>query len=596
MNTPTLTQATFITAQSGNWSDPNTWLGGIVPPNESSISIAHNVNLDINVVTCGVIIQPNAVLTFDPTKSCTLDNCENIVNLGTISMVPNSSNIIHSILFHDINESKFIGGGMDILDTDPGIWNRGVLNLQGSSKQSWTRLTRSAPKGTKIINVEDSTGWNIGDELAIAPTDSITNSNFYNNWDNCIISSINGNMITVNLPLLYNHVSVADPFNIGVSYPTEVLNLTRNVRIEGRPNGRTHVHNMINTWMDISNVQFRYMGPRQSDGQGYTKDVLGRYAVHFHMCGEATQGTCLSGIVVRDSGSHAFVPHASNGISFLNCISYNTFEDAYWWDTPPVNDSTNPINNSNDIVFDECVAAMTKCDPPFRGYRLAGFTMGSGLRNMICDCVAVGNQGNQGAAGFIWPEPSNYTDNVWNIMGTNISHNNKSDGIFVWENDPHNHIVSNFLIYNNGAYGIEHGAYSNGYKYSNITLIGHKYGVFLYANPISTGTLNPFGYILSFDNIKSTDPLYITAHFITGKAPTFFKNCWFPKVIINELPRHTTNPASGLEDFVNCNLTQSSFNIVGMELGSKVRVQDNGVAYQINDKGTFQTIPKFINI
>jgi hypothetical protein len=220
--------------------------------------------------------------------------------------------------------------------------------------------------------------------------------------------------------------------------------------------------------------------------------------------------------------------------------------------------------------------------------------LGSGRNNTAKRCIAVGNYGNSSASGFLWPEPSNFTDNVW-ILDSNISHNNRNDGIFTWQNDSHNHIVKGFTIYNNGLYGLEHGAYVNAYKYTDLSLFGNKYGALIHANP--SGSINAvsdeWGYNAHIINSKSTDSLYITRHTLPGDGPFLFKDCYFPGVIVNELPPRVPNPPPGLFDFVNCGLSKEKFVILGMEKGSLIRVQNGTTAFQIESNGTITTIPPF---
>jgi len=397
------------------------------------------------------------------------------------------------------------------------------------------------------------------------------------------------NTITLDSPLVYNHPRVYNPFK-KVYMTSEVMNLTRNVRVEGTTSGRAHINiGMVKTPFTMKNVWIRYMGPRKPDG-AFTSKVAGRYALHLHMNEYGTVGSYVKNCVVSDCGSHAYVLHNSHGVLFEGCISYNTFEDAYWWDPPMTN--TDTMNNSHNVTYLACVAAMTKCDPPFRGYRLTGFYLGSGRNNTAKKCIAIGNYGNATSAGFLWPEPSNFTDNVW-ILDSNISHNNRSDGIFTWQNDSHTHIVKNFLIYNSGMYGLEHGAYVNAYKYTDLTLIGNKYGALIHANPSANGQPDEWGYIAHIINTKSTDSLYITKHTLPGKGPFLFKDCYFPGVIVNELPPRVPNPPPGLFDFVNCGLSKENFLILGMEQGSLIRVQNGTTAFQIDSEGTITDIPPF---
>lgn len=567
----------FTTAKSGRWSNPLTWKGGIIPEKDSTIIILnkHTLTLDLNVFTCGIMIEKGATLSFDSKKSITLDNCENIMVFGRLIIKPSTSSIIHKIKFHEIDESLYKGSDLDINFEDVGLWimEGGYFESIGIFKTAWMKMLSHTDKSITLESIPIN--WKVGDELSICPTENINVQGFYSNFETVKISKIVGNIISFNEPLLNKYKF------------TEVLNLTRNVLIEGTEQGRSHINIMSSA--KVSNIQIRYMGPRKKVGQ-FSEKVLGRYAFHLHKCLYLMSNTIFEGIVVRDCGSHAYVTHATHNITYKNCISYNTMEDAYWWDLPPDN-GTSSENNSNGVLYDSCIAAIIKSDPISKGYRLAGFLLGSGIGNKITNCVVIGNHGNAGAAGFIWPESSNYTFNLW-IFENNIAHNNKNNGIFVWQNDPHNHIINGFVGYNNGNNGIEHGAYTNAYKYKNISLVNNKNGILLHANPRPKGIKDEYGFILSFTNVKSTDPLYLTVHTLIGEGITFFKDCEFPKVIVNELPRRVNTIPFSLYDFVNCNLQISNFEIISMEKGSRIRVQDNA-AFQINDDNTIKQISNF---
>ena len=79
----------------------------------------------------------------------------------------------------------------------------------------------------------------------------------------------------------------------------------------------------------------------------------------------------VTGTVIRDCGSHAFVPHMSNGISFTDCIAYDVNEDAYWWDAP---------DQSNDVHYQHCMAAKLVPIPSLPGIHADGLQLGARLR------------------------------------------------------------------------------------------------------------------------------------------------------------------------------------------------------------------------
>jgi hypothetical protein len=215
------------------------------------------------------------------------------------------------------------------------------------------------------------------------------------------------------------------------------------------------------------------------------------------MMGNASRGSLVEGVVVRDAGSHSFVAHASHGITFKDDISYNNVQDAFWWDPGP---STREAGApTDDTLIDGSIVARSLGVPDDnRDYRLSAFYLGMGHGNTIRNSTAVGTGGTAGSAGFGWPEDAGQNtpgNGVWTFNQGNVSHNNHDDGLFVWQNTGSLHDVSNFVTYNNGSYGIEHGAYVNSYRYSNAAVYGNgEAGINTKAKPDSARPL-------SFENI-----------------------------------------------------------------------------------------------
>ncbi len=364
------------------------------------------------------------------------------------------------------SESQFVGGGDVPLTSDVGWWVTGAgrVNFQGSPKTAWTRLASSAAAGQAQIAVQDATGWQVGDEIAVAPTEPPTIANFYGHYDQRTIRAVSGTTVTLSAALSYDHPAVT--VRPGVTYTAEVLNFTRTGRIEGRAGFRTHfwIHNTSAPAQPqiIRYVQFRYLGP-----QSGTRGVLGRYGgPHFHHNMDFSAGSLVEGVVARNFGNHAFVPHDSDGITFRNNVAHDGYESAFWYDsmlqTPGAMGPNNTLLESN---------VASRVGYIYRGYRLTGFYIGAGSGNTARNNVAVGINGMSGSAGFVWPEESH---GIWTFDQGNLAHNNLVDGIFVWQNDSRDHRIINFTAYYNGASGIEHGAYVNDYLYQDITLYGNR--------------------------------------------------------------------------------------------------------------------------
>jgi hypothetical protein len=496
------------------WSDPETW-GGSVPGRDDVAVVSDAMLLDKNVRVAGIVIEPRGNLSFHPQKSVRVESTGNVVVRGRLTMRPEAPRMVHRIVFVDVDEAGFLGGGMEPLPSDVGLWvmGNGILDLAGSRKLAWIRASRTVRAGSTTVHLQgDPVGWRIGDEVVLTPTLGPGSPDHSLAYDSATLTAINGRVVTLSEPTRFQHPVVSP--GPGVTLGPEILNLTRNVRIEGTPEGRAHIFVRSARPQSIGNVAIRYMGPRHPDGE-FTVETLGRYGLHFHHCGDGSRSSTVAGVVVRDCGSHAYVPHQSNGVTFRRCISHDTYEDAYWWDPEP--------EFTNDALFDHCVASLVRSDPDFRGYRLAGFQINARSGNVARGCVAVGIQGTSSAAGFVWPESS---VGSWTFEDC-VAHNNSVHGIFVWQNNGLQHPIERFVAYHNGGAGISHGAYMNGYQYSDSVL---------YANGLASVELHALSRAdlqLSFVDVLMDQAgltpycVVTTEHALPGEIPVLIDRCLF---------------------------------------------------------------------
>lgn len=424
-------------------------------------------------VPAGFTVAAGAVVTFDPNVTTTVTVAANVVVNGILRMRPANPGVVHSLIFSGINESNFVGGGMDPLTTDVGLWvmGSGLLDIVGSPKLAWGRITASlAAAATSLTLDVVPTGWQVGDEIAICPSELPTVANHSLRFDVRTISAISGSTVSWTTGLTFPHpvASVETPAGTKTLAP-EVLNLTRNVRIEGTSvNARAHIFLRSYVPQSLSNLAGRYLGPRQMSSSGYTVKVLGRYPLHWHLAYDSSRGSTVTGMVQRDCGSHAYATHESHGVTYTNCLSYDTTETAYWWDPRPFIGA--PAPPTNDVVYDRCVAALVRSVPDFRGSDLAGFSLLEGTGNTITACVATGVQGSSRAPGILWPEGAFA---VWTSADC-VVHNNKQNGVYTWQNTSNAHVVSRFVCWHNGTNGIEHGAYSNRYRYEECVFYANR--------------------------------------------------------------------------------------------------------------------------
>jgi len=497
----------------------------------------------------GFEVPSGEVWAFDPERTTVVEVGGNVVVRGSLVMRPASGDVEHTLRFVGIDESLFVGGGMEPLASDVGLWvvGDGSLDLQGTPVTSWS--------------YEWQPEWD-DDEVVAAP-------NTPGDYDG---------FVTVEGPQ-----SIPAPNALG--FATELLNLTRNVRVEGTPEGRTHVFIRSTQPQTIRFASIRYVAPDLQDPsiRERDQDETGRYGIHFHHNGEASRGSIIEGVVVRDAGNHAFVPHGSNGITFRDTIAFDTLNAAYWWDPTSVR---KPGNATNDTLYERAVAAMVRTT----NGRDPAFQMGEGDNNTVVGSVAVGVQtSGPDNSGFGWPGTE---QGVWNFSG-NVAHNNFGHGVFVWQNSRENHLVEGFTAYYNAKSGVSNGAYRNSFTYRDLVILENDQrrggGVAIESRAVGRPSADGSADMQLWDGITTGGSVLRTApHAQDPEAPVRFQSCDFAEVIMSEGPGHPS-----VYEFVECGLTPSDITIEYMHPDSVLRAQDGDDAWELRSDGVARDILPF---
>ncbi len=596
----TTTTTTDDSSSTTSATGSSTTAGGTPPPppptppptTTATVPVGGNAtrvitNADAPALANGFTVPAGEVWEFDTASNVAIQVRRNVRVEGVLRMRPSTASVEHVLEFVGVNESDFVGGGMRVLESDVGLWvtGAGQLDLRGARRTGWTRLSGSAVAGaSELTLIEAPTGWRVGDEISVAPTAPTSVRDFSTQFEERRIAAIEGSTLRLDAPLSHDHPMVNG------RWTAEVMNLTRNVRIEGegnnspRPSGRSHILIMSSKPQTIQFAQIRHMGARTVDAERDPTDgLLGRYSLHFHHNGDGSRGSLVEGVVVRNSGNSAYVPHASHGITMRDNIAYDGWEGGFWWDPPgPRFDRT---NDSNDITLDHNIVALLKDDPHFRGYNLTGFALMTGTNLTITNSVAVGVQGNANSNGFHWPGLANqHPANVWSFSN-NLSHNNRADGLFVWQNDRNDHHLQNFVAYNNGGFGVEHGAYRNSYRYSNLDLFGNAEGAL---RQQASSSVSEAGQTMSFERIRSDGDLVLRQQRLPSSVPATYRDCSFTGVIVDN-----GRGEPGYYDFVECGLEPSDFVLADVRSGTTIRVQDGSAAFRINSDGDVTSIDPF---
>ncbi len=575
--------AALVSVKSGNWSDAATW-GGKVPAATDTPTIAagHTVVYDLATTTvAGVTINSGGKLSFDATKSTLLQSTANIVVEGTLEMRPPTSAIVQTIRFTNINENAFVGSTITVASTDIGLWvtGAGKLDLVGSAKNAWSRATGAIASGATTVTIENSQGWLAGDEISITPTEAPTVAGYATGFDLRTITQVTDTTLTLNTPTSRPH-----PMVNGL-WTAEVLNLTRNVRLEGTSTGRAHLLINSTSVQNIKYVGIRYFGPRKDrSGDGIKELVKGRYGLHFETCGNSSRGTVVEGVVIRDNNSHSFVPHLSHGIKFIDNITYNTLETAFWYE---------PGEPANDITYDHNVVALCNYVPGSLNmnaedaptFSSSGFALNTGDGN-ICqnNVVIAGGMGDFADGGaYNWEAVIN--EGVWIHRG-NMSHNNAC-GLRVWQNSTRNHIIEDFIGYHNEM-GIFHGAYANSYTYNGGTLYGNQLQI--KAASVNSNRVRIENMVIDGANIIDNGVEVIHSP-LAGDRPIIMINCNIrncKKAAIYD----SVAPEIHSIDVINCTLQGALILAPEAVVGETIRVQPlSGQAYKIDNNGQSNIAP-----
>lgn len=595
---------TIQSVRSGNWSDPATW-GTHVPEISDTplISGGHVVVYDLpDSIISGVNVNSGGTLQFDAAKNTILRSTRNVVIEGKLIMQPASHAIFQTLEFIEVIEDHYIGGaGMDVLDSDTGLWvmGSGKLDLQGSNKIAWLNAAGNLHMGDTVLTTKQQPhGWQIGDEIAITPTGLGDNT-----FERRKIIAISGNSITIDSSLALDKLKIDD------TWTAEIMNLKRNVNVQGTKKGAAHVAIMSSVPQSIRQVEFKYLGPRKDVSRDNIKEFIrGRYALHFHHCADGSRGSIVDSCCVHDVNSHSYVFHSSHGITFKKCVAFNVTEIPYWSD---------PGHPVHDTLLDECIAAKVNVvfdsldmnqefepnDSKSPNVHSSGFKLGVGDGNACINCVAVGTHGDtEGSGGFDW-EANN--EGIWKFADC-LAHNNQT-GLFVWQATNLMHIIQNFHAYSNHGAAIYHGSYANVYRYFDGKI--YNSNLIVKANSIDKRRLRfenieinangrfPYAVVAQGAQVSSGVPVLIRNVTMKGwtKNPVYLESDFREDGLSNGAPllKHL--------DLVHCDMGDvDPFIAPGTHTGEVIRVQPkpgHGACYQLSPgadgKAKKEIIPRF---
>ena len=209
-----------------------------------------------------------------------------------------------------------------------GISVTGEISLHGKRfYRTWTRLSKTVETGDRVLMLQDSVNWEVGQEIVLVTTAMKDSREWHQNEmltiEYIFPSSPTGTAIQVSSPVQFRHIASGN-------YQAEVGLLSRTIKIQGaeadsEPTDPDPLNCSDDTWRygdytrPCANRELTGYGVHvmvHDTGVGFVEgvelyragqtNVLGRYPMHFHLLGDCPQ--CY----FKDSSVHR---------SYYRCIS-----------------------------------------------------------------------------------------------------------------------------------------------------------------------------------------------------------------------------------------------------------------------------------
>ncbi len=226
----------------------------------------------------------------------------------------------------------------------------GRLELFGATPATvWTRLSANALAGATTLTLPSgaATGWNVGDEIAVATTSFVAGDTELKT----LAAGTGATTLKLGTALAKPHWGTAETHTraaVGaipaktwtLREQAEVANLTRSITIRGTADDNKGAHMMFTAdpgIIKVSGVELHTMG-RMGE--------MGRYPIHWHMVGDAP-GHFLEKSVIRGSFNRCATVHGTNDVLLSGNVCYDHYGHGFFLENGTEENNT----FANNVVF-----------------------------------------------------------------------------------------------------------------------------------------------------------------------------------------------------------------------------------------------------
>ncbi len=328
-------------AKSGLWSEPATWTDNKVPEAGARVLICEGHRIVYDVKSDAVIRGLNIAgsLSFSPEQ-------DTILNVGLIKIQPgdeygedgfdcdghavssDSTKAKPALEVGTFEKPVAVGKAAIIRlhyvegmnkETCPAIvCCGGAMNFHGQPlSRTWVKLGANAKVGDNTVTLaEPVVGWKVGDRIIVSATQTHGPAKTESRTEERIVTAIDGIKLTFDKPLEMAHLGDGD-------YRCEVANLSRNMVVESADPAGVRGHTMYhkNRAGSISYAEFRHLGK---------KEVLGKYAIHFHLCRDTMRGSSVVGNSIWDSHNRWLTIHGTDYLIARDNVGYKSIGHGFF--------------------------------------------------------------------------------------------------------------------------------------------------------------------------------------------------------------------------------------------------------------------------
>ncbi|MEO7458067.1 MAG: G8 domain-containing protein, partial [Gemmatimonadaceae bacterium] len=293
---------------------------GVVPAAGADVAIpaGTSILLDVSPPPLKALVIKGA-LEFDR-RDLAL-TAERIEVTGTLRVGTETSPFMQKAIITLSGAASTTGPDLGLMTKALAVLSGGTLDLHGEPRMGWTRLAATAAAGATDITLERQADWRAGDRIVLAATDFEPTQ-----YDEALVSAVNGTRITLSAPLKYAHWGTVQTIaGKAVDERGEVGLLTRNVQFRGdsacaNTGFCAHIIAYHGATMRVEGTALYLVGQ---------KFALARYPIHWHVADDVT-GQYARNNSIWKSFNRCITVHGSHAASVEGNVCHDHLGHGYF--------------------------------------------------------------------------------------------------------------------------------------------------------------------------------------------------------------------------------------------------------------------------